>query len=43
MRFPYLLPPNQGNQPRSSNQMLLDEGRERTTKLPIVDENGEVK
>lgn len=41
-RFPYLLPPNQGNQPRTSNQTLF-EGKERTSKLPVVDEKGDVK
>ena len=42
-RFPYLLPPNQGNQPRTSNQTLLEEGKTRASKLPIVDDKGEVK
>jgi len=41
-RFPYLLPPNQGNQPRTSNAPLT-EGKERTSKLPLVDEQGNVK
>jgi len=35
-RFPYLLPPNAGNQPRSSNQTLTEE---RSTS-PIVDSEG---
>ena len=39
-RFPYLLPPNQGNQPRSSNQQFAEK-RERDNKTPpVVDENG---
>ena len=42
MRFPYLLPPNQGNQLRSSNQSLIGE-KQRTSKLPIVDEKGNVQ
>lgn len=41
-RFPYLLPPNQGNQPRTSNQTLF-EGKQRTSKLPVVDEQGNVQ
>lgn len=42
-RFPYLLPPNPGNTARTSNQTLTGEVKQRTSKLPIVDENGEVK
>jgi hypothetical protein len=42
-RFPYLLPPNQGNTPRTSNQTLFEDIKERTSKLPIVDEQGDVK
>jgi hypothetical protein len=41
-RFPYLLPPNQGNQARTSNQPLT-EGKARTSKLPVVDEKGDIK
>jgi hypothetical protein len=41
-RFPYLLPPNAGNTPRTSNQTLA--GKERDwTKAPVVDENGLLK
>ncbi len=41
-RFPYLLPPNQGNQPRSSNQQITE--REWDTKrIPTVDNNGLLK
>ena len=36
-RFPYLLPPNQGNQPRTSNQTLFEHDWSQT---PIVDSNG---
>jgi hypothetical protein len=36
-RFPYLLPPNQGNQPRSSNQALFERD---WTDVPVVDSNG---
>lgn len=36
-RFPYLLPPNQGNQPRSSNQQLFERDWK---EAPIVDANG---
>jgi hypothetical protein len=40
-RFPYLLPPNAGNTPRSSNQTITEEAKERDWKeAPIVDENG---
>jgi len=42
-RFPYLRPPNQGNQPRTSNQTLFESVKERTSKLPLVDEMGNVK
>lgn len=38
-RFPYLLTPNQGNQPRSSNQQLIEQKRD-TTKAPVVNKNG---
>lgn len=37
-RFPYLLPPNPGNTPRTSNQTLT--GERDWTKAPTVDENG---
>ncbi|MCD9185885.1 MAG: DUF4331 domain-containing protein [Pyrinomonadaceae bacterium] len=37
-RFPYLLPPNPGNTPRTSNQTLTAERD--WTKVPTVDENG---
>ena len=36
-RFPYLLPPNQGNQLRSSNQSLFERDWNET---PVVDSNG---
>jgi Domain of unknown function (DUF4331) len=39
-RFPYLLPPNQGNQPRTSNQTLTEGKTHDWTKAPVVDENG---
>ncbi|MBS1793176.1 MAG: DUF4331 domain-containing protein [Acidobacteria bacterium] len=39
-RFPYLLPPNQGNQPRSSNQTLIEGKLHDWSKAPVVDENG---
>ena len=43
-RFPYLLPPNQGNQPRMSNQQIADTKPARDwTKPPVVDENGKLK
>lgn len=41
-RFPYLLPPNQGNQPRTSNQQLVDKERD-TSKIPVVDKDGLLK
>ena len=41
-RFPYLLPPNQGNQPRTSNQQLV-EGDWDISKIPVVDEKGLLK
>jgi hypothetical protein len=44
MRFPYLLPPNQGNQPRTSNQQLVEmmekSARADHSKVPVVDEKG---
>jgi hypothetical protein len=41
-RFPYLLPPNQGNQPRTSNQQLV--GKEwDDSKIPVVDKDGALK
>jgi len=39
-RFPYLLPPNQGNQPRTSNAPLLEGKLHDWEKAPIVDEKG---
>ncbi len=45
-RFPYLLPPNQGNQPRPSSTptTALAEGMEwDTKKIPVVDEKGLLK
>ena len=42
-RFPYLLPPNQGNQPRSSNQQRPEKAQRDTSLIPTVDENGFLK
>lgn len=45
-RFPYLLPPNQGNQPRASSTptAALAEGLEwDSKKIPVVDEKGLLK
>ena len=44
-RFPYLLPPNQGNQPRTSNQQLVEELRNEhdPSKMPTVDDRGFLK
>lgn len=39
-RFPYLLPPNQGNQPRSSNQQLFEARETDPSNIPTVDANG---
>lgn len=40
-RFPYLLPPNQGNQPRTSNLRACPSRSERSgSKLPVVDKDG---
>jgi len=39
-RFPYLLPPNQGNQPRTSNAPLLEGKLHDWEKAPVVDEKG---
>ena len=44
-RFPYLLPPNQGNQPRTSNQQVVQEQENARaahdpSKVPTVDANG---
>lgn len=39
-RFPYLLPPNQGNQPRTSNIQTGSENNVKSRKLPIVNKNG---
>lgn len=41
-RFPYLLPPNQGNQPRTSNQQLAEKEWD-TSKIPVVDKDGLLK
>jgi hypothetical protein len=41
-RFPYLLPPNQGNQPRTSNQQLVEKEWD-TSKIPVVDKDGLLK
>lgn len=41
-RFPYLLPPNQGNQPRTSNQQLAERKWD-TSKIPVVDKDGLLK
>jgi hypothetical protein len=38
-RFPYLLPPNQGNQPRTSNQQLTGKTRD-MSEIPVVDKQG---
>lgn len=38
-RFPYLLPPNAGNQPRTSNQQLAGMSRNALTP-PVVNKNG---
>ncbi len=38
-RFPYLLPPNPGNVPRTSNQTFAEQ---RVEGLPIVDEKGQI-
>lgn len=42
-RFPYLLPPNAGNTPRTSNQTLIDEGERDWTQPPVVDADGKLK
>ncbi|CAN5762117.1 DUF4331 domain-containing protein [soil metagenome] len=43
-RFPYLLPPNQGNQPRTSNQQIAESSKEwDMSKIPVVDERGFLK
>lgn len=39
-RFPYLLPPNQGNQPRTSNQQLFEVRESDPGSIPTVDANG---
>jgi hypothetical protein len=38
-RFPYLRPPNQGNQARTSNQQLTGKGRD-TSLVPVVNKDG---
>lgn len=40
-RFPYLREPNQGNQPRTSNQQLTNNGREEGMP-PVVNEKGQL-
>ncbi len=42
-RFPYLLPPNQGNQPRTSNQQFSGAAPRDSSKAPVVNENGSLK
>jgi hypothetical protein len=43
-RFPYLREPNQGNQPRSSNQTLSENTSQRNwTKVPVVDGKGNLR
>ncbi len=42
-RFPYLLPPNQGNQPRGSNQQLVDKGEGEIFRVPTVDKDGNLQ
>lgn len=43
-RFPYLLPPNQGNQPRTSNQQFSIAGDQSAkVRLPVVDEKGSLR
>ncbi len=39
-RFPYLLSPNQGNQPRTSNQRAIETKAHDWTKVPVVNEDG---
>ncbi|MGQ0540460.1 MAG: DUF4331 domain-containing protein [Blastocatellia bacterium] len=39
-RFPYLRPPNQGNQPRTSNQQLFEIEDRDDSKIPTVDKDG---
>ena len=40
-RFPYLLPPNQGNQPRTSNAPLFEGKLHDWEKAPVVNEKGD--
>lgn len=42
-RFPYLLPPNQGNQPRTSNQQMPQSKLRDLSAIPVVDEAGNLK
>ncbi len=43
-RFPYLLPPNQGNQPRTGNQQIAESSKEwDMSKVPVVDQRGFLK
>jgi len=39
-RFPYLLTPNQGNQPRTGNQQLVEARESDPSSIPTVDANG---
>jgi len=39
-RFPYLRPPNQGNQPRTSNQQLAGTQKREAGMPPVVDRDG---
>lgn len=39
-RFPYLLPPNQGNQPRTSNQQLAGSFTRKAGTAPVVNKEG---
>lgn len=43
-RFPYLLPPNQGNQPRTGNMQIAESSKEWDSKrIPVVNEDGFLK
>ncbi|HCA58437.1 MAG TPA: hypothetical protein DEP46_10675, partial [Blastocatellia bacterium] len=40
-RFPYLLPPNAGNTPRTGNEQIAESNKEwDPKKIPVVDERG---
>jgi Domain of unknown function (DUF4331) len=41
-RFPYLLPPNAGNTPRTTNQTFAEEGKRDWTEAPVVDQFGKL-